>query len=144
MTAIFCDMQAVYHAVTLETQNRESSNEAYCVCYSLDMHHLGMRHKHERRIGLKKTPQSRYIVFLDKLTFIAGVVGPFTVVPQIYTIFSTHSAQGVSLSTWALIFVVTLPWVFYGIAHKERSIIVSFILWEVANLLVVIGVLLYH
>ncbi len=108
------------------------------------MHYLGMRHKHERNAHGKKSPKSPYIVFLDKLTFVVGVIGPFTVVPQIYSIFSTHSATGVSLMTWLLIFVVTFPWVLYGIAHKEKSIIVSFILWEVANLLVVLGVLLYE
>jgi uncharacterized protein with PQ loop repeat len=107
------------------------------------MHYLGQRHKYERRQGLKKKRKSKYITFLDKLTFIVGVIGPFTVLPQIYTIFTSRSASGVSLSTWLLIFIVTLPWIFYGIAHKEKSIIVSFILWEIANLTVVIGVLLY-
>lgn len=106
------------------------------------MHYLGLRHKYERRQGVKK-PSSSYIVFLDKLTFIVGVVGPFTVLPQIYSIFSTKSADGVSLITWALIFIVTFPWILYGMAHKERNIIVSFILWEVVNLTVVVGVLLY-
>jgi MtN3 and saliva related transmembrane protein len=107
------------------------------------MHYLGMRHKHERQYHEKLKRDSRYIIFLDKLTFVAGVIGPFTVLPQIYSIFSTHSATGVSLSTWALIFVVTFPWILYGIAHKDKSIIASFTLWEVANLLVVIGVLMY-
>lgn len=107
------------------------------------MHYLGLRHKYERRQGIKKQPKSRYVVFLDKLTFIVGVIGPFTVLPQIYTIFSTKSAVGVSLATWLLIFIVTFPWILYGMAHKEKSIIVSFILWEVVNLTVVIGVLLY-
>lgn len=108
------------------------------------MHYLGIRHKYERRVGLRKTAKSPYIAFLDKLTFIVGIIGPFTVVPQIYTIFFTHSAEGVSLMTWLLIFLVTLPWVFYGIAHKEKSIIVSFTLWEIANFLVVLGVLIYQ
>lgn len=107
------------------------------------MHYLGMRHKHERSSHNKESPKSPYIVFLDKLTFVVGVIGPFTVVPQIYSIFSTHSADGVSLTTWILIFVVTFPWVLYGIAHKEKSIIISFILWEIANFLVVLGVFLY-
>lgn len=96
----------------------------------------------ERQKGIKPA-KSGYLAFLDRLTFVAGVIGPFTVVPQIYSIFSTQSAAGVSATTWALIFIVTLPWVFYGIAHKEKSIIVSFTLWEIANLSVVIGVLLY-
>jgi MtN3 and saliva related transmembrane protein len=107
------------------------------------MHYLGMRHKYERQQGLKKRRKSKYIIFLDKLTFVVGVIGPFTVLPQIYSIFHTHSANGVSLATWLLIFIVTFPWILYGIAHKEKSIIVSFILWEVVNLTVVIGVLIY-
>ncbi len=102
-----------------------------------------MRHKYERRQKLKPQRKSPYITFLDKLTFVAGVVGPFTVLPQTYSIFSTHSAKGVSLATWSLIFIVTFPWILYGLAHKEKSIIVSFILWEIVNLSVVIGVLVY-
>ena len=107
------------------------------------MHYLGMRHKHERTPAHQKQEKTTYRIFLDRLTFIAGVVGPFTVLPQIYKIFFTKSADGVSLITWALMIVVTLPWIFYGIAHKEKSIIVSFILWEIVNIMVVVGILLY-
>lgn len=107
------------------------------------MHYLGLRHKYEHRQGVTKQHRTPYTIFLDRLTFVAGVVGPFTVLPQIYSIFTTHSAVGVSLATWALIFIVTFPWILYGMAHREKSIIVSFSLWEVANLLVVIGVLMY-
>lgn len=107
------------------------------------MHYLGLRHKSERNQKLKRQKRTHYTVFLDKLTFVVGVIGPFTVLPQIYTIFSTHSATGVSLLTWLLIFIVTFPWILYGIAHKDKNIIASFILWEIANLTVVVGVLLY-
>jgi len=108
------------------------------------MYYLGLRNKHERQRAHKREIKSPYLVFLDKLTFVAGVVGPFTVLPQIYSIFSSHSAAGVSLATWLLIFIVTFPWILYGTAHKDKSIMVSFTLWEVVNLTVVIGVLLYH
>jgi uncharacterized protein with PQ loop repeat len=107
------------------------------------MHYLGMRHKYQRKQKTKKIKNTSYIVFLDKLTFIVGVIGPFTVLPQIYSIFSSHSATGVSFITWTLIFIVTFPWILYGMAHKEKSIIVSFILWEVMNFTVMIGVLIY-
>ncbi len=110
--------------------------------YSAYMHYLGLRHKYERRLAHKKR-KTPYLVFLDKLTFVVGIVGPFTVLPQIYSIFTTKSATGVSLVTWALIFLVTFPWILYGIAHKEKTIIVSFILWEAVNLAVVVGVILY-
>lgn len=107
------------------------------------MHYLGLRNKYEHKQGVKKPRKTPYIVFLDKLTFVVGVIGPFTVLPQIYSIYSTKSAAGVSAVTWALIFIVTFPWILYGLAHKEKSIIVSFTLWEVVNLTVVVGVLLY-
>lgn len=106
------------------------------------MHFLGQRHKTQRKeTGEKK--RSPYIVFLDKMTFIIGVIGPFVVVPQIWSIFSTQSAEGVSLMTWLLMFIVTFPWVLYGLAHRDAAIITSFTLWEIANATVVVGVLLY-
>ncbi|HEV2413100.1 MAG TPA: SemiSWEET family transporter [Candidatus Saccharimonadales bacterium] len=107
------------------------------------MHYLGLRHKSEHQHQLDRPPKSDYLVFLDKLTFVVGIIGPFTVLPQIYSIFSTKSASGVSLTTWLLIFIVTFPWILYGVAHKDKSIIVSFILWEVVNLTVVTGVVMY-
>jgi MtN3 and saliva related transmembrane protein len=113
------------------------------LCYSCGMHYLGLRHKTERKESKSGPKKTTYLVFLDKLTFIVGVIGPFTVLPQIYSIFHSHSAVGVSLVTWTLIFVVTFPWILYGLAHKDKSIITSFTLWEIANLAVMIGVLKY-
>ncbi|MGI0088621.1 MAG: PQ-loop domain-containing transporter [Nitrosotalea sp.] len=114
------------------------------------MHFLGFKHKIERRLkealGKQSVPAKsspRYVHFLDRITFFAGVVGPFTVLPQVYEIFSTKNASGVSLTSWIMMFVVTLPWIFYGMAHKEKSIVVSFILWEVVNLFVIAGILMY-
>ena len=108
------------------------------------MHYLGLRSKYEQTPAGRKQRRTAYTKFLDKLTFVVGVIGPFTVMPQIYAIFSTHSASGVSLATWSLIFIVTFPWILYGMAHREKNIIISFILWEIMNLSVVIGVLLYR
>ncbi len=108
------------------------------------MHYLGMRHKYERKQRSKKTKKTAYLAFLDKLTLVVGIIGPFTVLPQIYTIFSNKSAAGVSAVTWALIFLVTFPWILYGMAHKEKNIIISFILWEVVNATVVVGAIIYR
>jgi uncharacterized protein with PQ loop repeat len=107
------------------------------------VHYLGLRHKHERTVAHRQHKRTPYLVFLDKLTFVAGVIGPFTVLPQIWTIYVDHSVAGVSLVTWALIFIVTFPWILYGVAHKDKSIMVSFSLWEVVNLAVVVGVLIH-
>jgi uncharacterized protein with PQ loop repeat len=107
------------------------------------MHYLGLRHKSQRQARVHVQKTTDYVRFLDKLTFIVGVIGPFTVLPQIYGIFMAHSAAGVSLVTWSLMFIVTFPWILYGIAHKDKSIIASFILWEVVNMAVIVGILVY-
>lgn len=102
---------------------------------------LGQKHQHERQY--KPPKDTPYIRFLDKLTLVVGIIGPFTVLPQIISIYGSKDASGVSFWTWGLIFLVTLPWVFYGIAHRSATIIISFTLWEVMNATVAIGVLLY-
>ncbi|HQU08192.1 MAG: hypothetical protein B7X04_03835 [Parcubacteria group bacterium 21-54-25] len=114
--------------------------------------HLGFKHKQLRRervargepnTSLEVSKNSSYIKALDNITFVAGIAGPFTVLPQIWQIFTTHQAAGVSATSWTLMFIVTFPWIFYGIAHKDKAIIISFILWEVVNLIVVVGAVLY-
>jgi uncharacterized protein with PQ loop repeat len=107
------------------------------------MHYLGLRYKGEHKNSELDRPRTKYLIFLDKLTLIVGIVGPFTVLPQIYTIFSTKTASGVSFLSWLLIFIVTFPWILYGIAHKDKNIIICFILWEIVNLGVIVGVALY-
>ncbi len=114
--------------------------------------HLGLKHKNVRKEHralarnnktVAMSERSRYFVALDHITFVAGIVGPFTVIPQVYEIFSTHQAGSVSATSWILMTIVTFPWIFYGIAHKDKAIIVSFILWEVVNVMVVVGALMY-
>lgn len=109
------------------------------------MHHFGLRRRHEQtkehRAHSKKP--TRYVRILDKATLVIGVIGPVTVLPQIYSIFSTQSAEGVSAVTWFLMFLVTLPWVFYGAAHNDKTLIASFSLWEVVNLTVAVGAIIY-
>lgn len=108
--------------------------------------HTGMRHKNERKKGSRSESdgETRYVRALDHVTFAAGVIGPFTVVPQTYDLFWRHQAAGVSVTAWVLMFIVTLPWIFYGMAHRDKSIIWSFVLWEVANAAVVVGALMYR
>lgn len=108
------------------------------------MHFLGQKHQHEHDPANKNEPQTDYTRFLDRLTLIAGLIGPFTVLPQIYQIFSTKSAAGVSPLTWGLIFVVTFPWILYGLARKDKTIMISFTLWEIVNATVFIGAIMYH
>lgn len=107
------------------------------------MHYLGLRHKHERALAPGREKTTRYIVFLDKVTLIIGIIGPATVLPQVISIYSTQSAADVSFTTWFLMTIVQIPWILYGFAHKDKILISSFILWTAVNTLVIVGIVLY-
>lgn len=97
----------------------------------------------KRKQTAKKQPASRYHAALNKLTFFAGIAAPLTILPQIYNTYTTQSAAGLSLASWVLITIVTFPWILYGIAHRDKTILASFTLWEIVNITMVFGILLY-
>lgn len=80
---------------------------------------------------------------LDRTVLLVGIVGPLTTIPQIIKLFTLHSAEGVSTLTWALPMLLDIPWIIYGIVHREPPIIVTYTLWFVMNGIVVTGALLY-
>lgn len=81
---------------------------------------------------------------LDSVVFVAGVIGPLMTLPQIILIYSTHSAANVSAVTWFGYAVLDMPWILYGIVHKEWPIVSTYWLWLAMNLIVGIGAILYR
>jgi uncharacterized protein with PQ loop repeat len=63
--------------------------------------------------------------------------------PQIWQIYSTQNASGVSLFTWLMYGLGSAFWVGYGIAHKEKPIIFTNVVASTLQLIVAIGVLMY-
>lgn len=84
-----------------------------------------------------------WIRALDKSLVFIATIGPLTTIPQIWKIFATQSAAGISIFSWASWAILDLPWIFYGILHKDKPIIIAYTLWLITNLAVVIGALLY-
>ncbi|MBI2573405.1 hypothetical protein HYV86_06075 [Candidatus Woesearchaeota archaeon] len=81
--------------------------------------------------------------FLDKMIYVVGVIGPVMTVPQILLVFGEKSAEGLSAVTWTTYTFLSFFWLLYGVAHKERPIIISNVLWILANGLVAIGAFMY-
>jgi len=81
--------------------------------------------------------------FLERVTLVAGVLGPLMVIPQIIDIFSAQSADNVSLLSWSAFAILNTPFIIYGAVHKELPIILTYSLFFIANTIVVIGILLY-
>jgi uncharacterized protein with PQ loop repeat len=105
-------------------------------------------HIHLRKRLFKKLEEyphpDQTIRKIDELAYVFGIAGPLFSIPQLYAIWSTHDAKGVSLISWSAFTVGSLFWLFYGLTHKEKPIIISQSLWFILQLIIVIGIILYR
>lgn len=81
---------------------------------------------------------------LDRVVLAAGVIAPLMTLPQLYTIYVFGNATGVSVLSWGGFALLDLPWIMYGVVHRNVQITVTYILWFCMNAAVALGVLLYH
>ncbi len=106
------------------------------------LHHLHKRKRvHEK---LEKYPHpNKGVRFLDNLLLVVAVIGPMANIPQIIKIFVLKSSAGVSTLTFTFFVIFNIPWIIYGIVHKEKPIVIAYLLWLITNLIVVVGTFIY-
>jgi len=80
---------------------------------------------------------------MDKAVYMVAIFAPLMTIPQILDIWVDKNAQDVSLTTWVLYTFAALFWLLYGIAHRNKPIIIAHILWIIVQMPIVIGVLIY-
>jgi uncharacterized protein with PQ loop repeat len=64
---------------------------------------------------------------LDRWTMIIGLCVPLVTLPQLYTVLTASNLQGVSLFTWLFYTVQAALFAFFGIKHKEKPLIFTYI-----------------
>ena len=92
---------------------------------------------------VKRKKELKFKRIFDKLIYVVGIFGPLMTLPQVMKIWINHQVAGVSIVTWVGYSVNSFFWLGYGIIHKEKPIIINYILWLILNISVVIGVLIY-
>lgn len=97
----------------------------------------GTRHKHKKLAHKKTKDPFDYVVY----TF--GVVTPLFELPQLWIIYSKHTAQNISLATWAFFSIDNLVWLAYAIRKKDWPLIITSIIYETLEVIIVIGIILY-
>lgn len=106
-------------------------------------HHI---HKRKRIHSQKQTypHPDKKIKFLDNLCLVFSVLMPATTIPQIWAIYMYQNVSGISLSMWVLYSIGVIPFLIYGIVHKEKPLIILNILWLIAQITVIVGILLFR
>jgi len=106
------------------------------------IHHLHKRkrfHKHSEQFP----HPNKFKRYLDRIVYIAGIVGPLMSIPQVTKIWVHHNASSISLVTFTSNMLLNTIMITYGITHREKPIIVMYIMWLLINSLIVSGTLLY-
>jgi len=102
-----------------------------------------LHHYHVRKRKQPYPHTDKWKRFIDQSIYLVGILGPILTVPQLTKIWVEKSAVGVSLITWLAYLIGAIFWLFYGIVHKAKPIIFTYVLFTLVNILVVIGVLIY-
>jgi uncharacterized protein with PQ loop repeat len=102
---------------------------------------MAKRHKHHNlpHIHLKKSRDP-----FDYVVYAFSFITPLFELPQLWEIYSNHSAENVSLTTWVFFCVDNLVWMIYGFRKKEWPIFLTSAIYQVFEVAIVIGILLYN
>ncbi|OGC86804.1 hypothetical protein A3D70_00040 [Candidatus Adlerbacteria bacterium RIFCSPHIGHO2_02_FULL_54_18] len=106
------------------------------------LHHLYTR----KRVSKKLEPypsRSALKRLLDRIMYAVAVVAPLALVPQTVQLYTLKNADGLALSTWAILTAVNCMWALYGLVHREMPIIITNVALIVLNCSIVVGILLY-
>lgn len=103
----------------------------------------GLHYLYSRKRNKKDSSKKKRVVLLDKIVLALAFIAPFFEIPQLFEIFSKKSAENVSIITWGFFALMAIPWFIYGIIHKEKPIIVLYLLWFLIDSTIVIGILMY-
>ncbi|MEK6919330.1 MAG: PQ-loop domain-containing transporter [Nanoarchaeota archaeon] len=101
------------------------------------LHHISKR----KRNNLPK--ESNAVRLFDKFMIIIAIIHPLIAIPQIFHIYSLQNASGLSIISWIGYCLFNIPWLIYGFIHKEKPLIVAYILAMASNITVLIGIILY-
>jgi uncharacterized protein with PQ loop repeat len=103
------------------------------------LHQRKRKHKH-----LEPFPHSnKYKRLLDNTLLGVAVIGPMMNIPQIFKIYYYQNASSISLFSFSCFAFFNILWLMYGIVHKEKPIIIAYILWLITNIFIITGTVLY-
>lgn len=97
--------------------------------------HIHIHHK--RRQGKKKR------VVFDFGMYAIALMGPIMALPQLQEVLIKRHVSGVSIVTWGSFAILSIFWIGFAYAHKEKPLLMNATANLIVNSLIVIGIVLY-
>jgi uncharacterized protein with PQ loop repeat len=79
----------------------------------------------------------------DFLVYFFTFATPLFEIPQALEIYTNRSAQDVSIWTWAFFCVDNIVWIVYAARKRLIPVLITSILFEIIELAILIGVIIY-
>ncbi|MDP3970192.1 MAG: hypothetical protein Q8P90_00665 [bacterium] len=102
------------------------------------IHHQKKRHRKKNKPH-PITEHPTFKKYIDRVVYVVAFIGPLMTIPQITKVWTEPGAEGVSVISWSTYFGLNFFWLTYSILHKEKPLILTSVLWIVANGLVALG-----
>lgn len=81
--------------------------------------------------------------FIDKAAYFVGIMFPIFTIPQVYQLYTSKEATGISLLTWVAYSVLTVMFLIYALVDKIKPLIIAELVWIFIDVLMVIGIIIY-
>jgi uncharacterized protein with PQ loop repeat len=98
---------------------------------------------HVAHIRDRKTKE-REVKMFDRMILFVGIAGPLAAIPQIFTIWVTKTAAGVSILSWSIFLAFAFIWLCYGILHKSKPLTINSSLWVVMEIIIIFGAIMHR
>lgn len=99
------------------------------------------KHQEARKVLLISKATNPRII--DRLVYVAAIVEPLFSLPQAYQIYNAKAAVNVSILSWLGFEIMTIIWLWYGIAHKDKMILIYQGLFFIIDGSVLVGAIYY-
>lgn len=99
---------------------------------------------HKVHTHKKQSQKTQTTKIIDRICTVFAVFMPATSIPQAVQIYQTQDVSGLSLATWILYIIGVIPFLLYGIVHREKQLIILNALWLLMSTIIVVGILIYR
>jgi hypothetical protein len=92
-----------------------------------------------RNFDLKESESSNLVNVLEFMIYFVGFLGTIFAIVQAYGVWAFGSSV-VSLASWVALAAFTPFWIFYGILNGKFTLAMTYIIWLIANVIVIVGI----
>lgn len=81
----------------------------------------------------------KVMLFLEFMIYFVGFLGTLLSLTQAYSVWFSGNVQG-SIVSWLALAAFTPFWILYGIMNRKFSLTMTYVVWFVSVLLVILGI----